>query len=243
MKFYLQWYERLPSTNSFLKERLEIERGLPSGTVVAAREQTQGRGRREREWLSSIGENLTFSILLRGRYEPIRLPSASMAASVAVAEVLEAEGLSPALKWPNDVLVDGKKIAGILSEGIPGGVIIGIGLNVNMQSAGHIDQPATSLWIETGVRREVGSFLDQLLKHLSPQIDAWTQGGFSGVRESWESRVPNIGKAVRVRDGAAVRTGILTGFGEDGELLLRNESGIVSAIWAGDLSPADHGSR
>jgi len=143
MKFYLQWYARLPSTNTFLKERLAVESKLPSGTVVAAREQTQGRGRREREWLSSSGENLTFSLLLRGKYAPRHLPSASMAAAVAIAELLEAEGLQPSLKWPNDVLVGGKKICGILSEGISGGVIIGIGLNVNMQNTDHINQPAT----------------------------------------------------------------------------------------------------
>jgi BirA family biotin operon repressor/biotin-[acetyl-CoA-carboxylase] ligase len=236
VKFYLQWYARLPSTNTFLKERLDVERDLPSGTVAAAREQTQGRGRREREWLSASGENLTFSVLLRGKYNPRHLPSASMAAAVAVAELLEKEGLKPALKWPNDVLVNGKKICGILSEGIAGGVIIGIGLNVNMQRADHIDQPATSILIETGRRRDIDELLGKLLKHLSVRLDEWTQGGFPGIRKNWESKIPNIGKSVTVRDGEAVRKGILTGFGSEGELLLRDETGAVGAIWAGDLS-------
>lgn len=236
MKFYLQWYARLPSTNSFLKERLALEKGLPSGTVAAAREQTQGRGRREREWLSASGENLTFSVLLRGKYSPRQLPSASMAAAVAVAELLKAEGLKPALKWPNDVLVNGKKICGILSEGITGGVIIGIGLNVNMQNAEHIDQPATSVLIETGKRRDIDEVLNRLLKYLSAYLDEWAQKGFSGIREKWESGILNTGKSVTVRDGSAVRTGILAGFGQDGELLLRDPSGAVGTVWAGDLS-------
>ncbi len=236
MKFYLQWYARLPSTNTFLKERLEVERDLPSGTVAAAREQTQGRGRREREWLSASGENLTFSVLLRGKYQPRNLPSASMAAAVAVAELLEKEGLRPDLKWPNDVLVNGRKICGILSEGIAGGVIIGIGLNVNMKDAGHIDQPATSILIETGKRRNVDELLEKLLKHLSVRLDAWAQGGFPEIRKNWESKIPNIGKAVTVRDGGAVRTGILAGFGSEGELLLRDGTGAVNSVWAGDLS-------
>ncbi len=235
MKFYLQWYARLPSTNTFLKERLALDGRLPSGTVVAAHEQTQGRGRREREWLSSSGENLTFSVLLRGKYNPRHLPSASMAAAVAVAEMLESEGLKPVLKWPNDVLVNGKKICGILSEGIIGGVIIGIGLNVNMQNAEHIDQPATSILMEAGKRRDVDELLGKLLKHLSVRLDEWAQGGFSNVRKSWESKIPNIGKPVAVRDGTAIRTGTLAGFGADGELLLRDENGAIRSVWAGDL--------
>ncbi len=236
MKFYLQWYARLPSTNTFLKERLVVESKLTSGTVVAAREQTQGRGRLEREWLSSSGENLTFSVLLRGKYKPSHLPSASMAAAVAVAELLEAEGLKPSLKWPNDVLVNGKKICGILSEGIANGVIIGIGLNVNMQKTDHIDQPATSILIETKKRGDVDQLLQKLLKQLSVRLDEWAQGGFSKVRKNWESKIPNIGKSVTVHDGGAGHTGVLAGFGPDGELLLRDKSGVISTIWAGDLS-------
>jgi BirA family biotin operon repressor/biotin-[acetyl-CoA-carboxylase] ligase len=236
MKFYLQWYARLPSTNTFLKERLAVESNLASGTVVAAREQTQGRGRLDREWVSSVGANLTFSILLRGKYDIRNLPSASLAAAVAVAELLEAEGLKPALKWPNDVLVSGKKICGILSEGVGGGVIIGIGLNVNMQNAEHIDQPATSVLMESGKRRDVDELLGKLLKHLSVRLDEWAQGGFPKVRKSWESKIPDIGKSVTVRDGTAVRMGILAGFGESGELLLREKSGKICPVWAGDLS-------
>jgi BirA family biotin operon repressor/biotin-[acetyl-CoA-carboxylase] ligase len=235
VKFSIQWYERLPSTNTFLKELAGLKKQLPSGTVVAAREQTQGRGRREREWLSSEGENLTFSVLLRATCEPVKLPSAAMAAALAVAELLESEGVDASLKWPNDVLVNGKKICGILSEGIPGGVIIGIGLNVNMRSADHIDQPATSVRIETGKRSNVEALLDGLLKPLSVRLDEWAQGGFSKVRKDWEANVPTLGKTVTVRDGGAVRTGILTGFGKNGELLLGDERGNVMPIWAGDV--------
>lgn len=213
-----------------------MENKLLSGTVVAAREQTQGRGRREREWLSSTGENLTFSIFLRGKFDPRHLPSVSMAAAVAVAELLESEGLKPSLKWPNDVLVNGKKICGILAEGITGGVIIGIGLNVNMRSADHIDQPATSVLMETGKRRDVDELLGKLLTHLSLRLDEWSAGGFSQIRKNWESKVSNIGRTVKVRDGGTVRTGVLAGFGNDGELLLRDEQGNISAVWAGDLS-------
>ncbi len=236
MKFNVNWYERLPSTNTFLKELVELKDQLPSGTVVAAREQTQGRGRMAREWLSSANENLTFSLLLSDKIETNKWPSATMAAAVSVAEVLEEEGVEASLKWPNDVLVNGRKICGILAERISQGLIIGIGLNVNMQSADHIDQPATSVLIETGRRANVDDLLANLLKHLSVRLDEWVLGGFSKVRKNWEAKVPNIGKTVTVRDGSAFRTGILSGFGENGELLLRDESGNLSTIWAGDLS-------
>ena len=235
MNFYLQWYDRLPSTNVFLKELFELDSQLVSGTVVAAREQTQGRGRRGREWLAGANENLTFSFLLRGNCEPRKLPAASMAAAIAVAELLEAEGIRADLKWPNDVLVNGKKICGILSEGVPGGIIVGVGLNVNMQSAGHIDQPATSTLIETGARRSVDELLAKLLPILSARLDEWAQGGFPSLRAKWSAKTPAPGTAVSVRDGDVVREGLLAGFGDDGELLLQDISGTVAPIWAGDV--------
>jgi len=236
MKFKIQWHERLPSTNTFLKERLAAGQELPSGTVVAARQQTQGRGRHNRTWLSSSGQNLTFSLLLRGNHDLRHLPSASMAAAIAVANQLEAEGLAPSLKWPNDVLVKERKICGILSEATDDGLIIGIGLNVNMQETGQIDQPATSLLIETGTARDCDDLLERLLTHLSRHLDAWAQGGFPRIRKDWESRVGNLGKPVTVRDGQESHTGILSGFGKEGELLLREDSGNIRAIWAGDLA-------
>ena len=235
MNLRLQWYDRLPSTNTFLKERFELEPQLPSGTVVATREQIRGRGRCGREWVSAANENLTFSVLVRGSAEPRSFPSAAMAAAVAVAEVLEKNGVPADLKWPNDVLVKGLKICGILSEGVPGGIIVGIGLNVNMQTAHHIDPPATSVLIETGQRHNVDDLLSKLLPILSIRLDDWLCGGFSKVRKSWEAKVPNIGKPVSVRDGDSHRRGILVGFGVDGELLLQNADGTVSPVWAGDV--------
>lgn len=236
MQFSIQWMDRLPSTNTFLKERFELEPQLAGGTVVAAREQTQGRGRRERVWISGFCENLTFSVLVKGNFEVRTFPAAAMAAAISVAELLRQEKIPAVLKWPNDVLVDGKKICGILSEGVSGGVIVGVGLNVNMQSAAHIDQPATSMLMEDGERRDVDEVLHQLLEHLGEVIALWEQGGFPRLREKWEANVPNIGKPVSVRDGDTVRFGLLAGFGEDGELLLQSEEGDPFPVWAGDLS-------
>jgi len=236
MDFYLQWFERLPSTNRFLKERLALEPGLRSGTVVAAREQTEGRGRRDRSWFSGANENLAFSVLLKGNYAPGLLPSVSMAAAIAVAELLESEGLCPVLKWPNDVLVQTRKICGILADGVPGGVVVGIGLNVNLEAVSAIDQPATSLRIETGRRHSVDAVLQKLLSALGGWMEQWRKNGFAAMRPAWESRIPGIGQPVTVRDGDSVRRGILHGFGPCGELLLTTPDNAVHAIWAGDCS-------
>jgi len=164
------------------------------------------------------------------------LPAAAMAAAISVVELLAAENVSAVLKWPNDVLVNGEKICGILSEGVPGGMIVGIGLNVNMQHADHIGQPATSMLIESGERRNIDELLEKLLPILSARLDEWAEGGFSKVRKKWEENVPTIGRMVSVRDGDTVREGLLAGFGDDGELLLQDESGTVSPVWAGDVS-------
>jgi len=243
MEFTTQWFDRLPSTNTFLKECLDRDPYLPSGTVIVAREQTQGQGRRNRCWLSAGHENLTFSFFLRTMCRPSKRPSVTMAAAVAISEMLAEEGLEVELKWPNDVQIDGKKVSGILSEGIAGGILIGIGLNINMENTAPIDQPATSLWIETGMRRRPDELLETLLKHLSHWIEKWEQGGFSSIRKNWEAKIPQLaspercrnGKNITVRDGNTERTGELVGFGENGELLLRIESGEVLPVWAGDL--------
>ncbi len=232
--FKIQWIERLSSTNTFIKERLTLSEPLPSGTVIAAREQTHGRGRYGRKWLAAVNENLTFSILLRIGSNPQKIPSIAMAAAVAVIELLDSEGVNADLKWPNDVLVNGKKICGILSERISDAIIVGIGLNVNMENTKQIDQPATSIRIETGIQRNIDDLLKRLLKHLFVWLKAWEQGGFSAIRKNWEQNIQTLGKIITVRDGNSVRTGTFRGFGPDGELLLE-QNGILITLWAGDL--------
>ena len=235
MNFTVQWHEQLDSTNTWLIGELARNPGLPSGTVIAASRQTRGRGRHQRVWISPAGENLTFSLWLKGSFEPQHLPSASMAVAVAVAQLLETCGMTPTLKWPNDVLVNGRKICGILSEGVAGGVIIGTGLNVNLSDTACIDQPATSILIETGKRHERSGLLDRLLQTMSGRLDAWSRAGFAGFRQAWETRIPSLGQPVAVCDGDTVHRGILTGFGDDGELLLRGASGTITVVWAGEI--------
>jgi len=167
-----EWVDELPSTNTELLARVRANKGLARGTVLAARTQTAGRGRQQRTWQTEPGRNLTFSFLWRGRVSEAWVPSLAQALSLGIATYIEGEGISAAIKWPNDILVSGRKISGILCERLGAGgdeaiVVAGIGLNVNMtpEEAAKIEQPATSLRIETGAERSVESTLDGLLPH------------------------------------------------------------------------------
>jgi len=238
MDFQIEWFDKLASTNATMRERFSQGKRTQSGHIIAAREQTAGRGRQDRTWLSAPDTNLCFSLFVQTDAELASVPSLTMAAALAVTEMLGARGIAAAPKWPNDVLVGDRKICGILSERVdPSGIIVGIGLNVNMstEEAEAIDRPATSMLIETGRATELTQALDALLVLLEYWIGEWEQGGFDALREAWTSRAGPIGKPLSVHDGDRKKSGTLAGFGDHGELLLKTSNGIET-IWAGDVS-------
>jgi len=240
--FDIRRCNRLDSTNSDLKRRFADNPDLPSGRIVVAREQTAGRGRLDRKWIASPGKNLCFSLFLRTDAPPLRIPSLSMAAALAVDDLLHEKGIPSTPKWPNDVLVDGRKICGILSERVERrspdrtGVVLGIGLNVDMtpEEASAIDRPATSMRIERNRIFEPDAVLNDLLPHLARQVETWDVAGFEGLRSAWTLRAGPIGRPLTVRDGSRKKTGRIAGFGPYGELLLETDGGI-EAIWSGDV--------
>ncbi len=208
------------------------------GFVVAAREQTAGRGRQDRKWISTPGQDLCFSLFVRTGTELETVPSLSMAAALAVNDLLRSTGILSAPKWPNDVLVGEKKICGILSERVePAGIVVGIGLNVNMtgEEAGAIDRPATSMLIESGKPRDIAQTLEALFQPLEYWIGEWKRGGFSNLRKTWTQQAGPVGKPLAVHDGGLKKSGALAGFGNHGELLLRTKNGIET-IWSGEVS-------
>jgi len=244
MKFlFPEWRERLTSTNTALVERLQAGEELPSGFVLAARAQTAGHGRQEREWVSRPGRDLTFSFVLQTGAGFPRLLSLPMAAALGVAAALERFGIRPQTKWPNDLLVEGRKICGILAErGDPAGtrknaVVVGIGLNVNMQvhEAAAIDRPATSMSVETGQEYAVEGVLEQVLDALPAWIESWERAGFAGLRQAWTARCGNLGERVTVGEDQAPRSGVLEGFGQAGQLLLHEDDGALREVWVGDV--------
>jgi BirA family biotin operon repressor/biotin-[acetyl-CoA-carboxylase] ligase len=241
LRFNIEWHDRLGSTNTFMRERFQAGGRIASGWVVAAREQTEGRGRQDRRWQSAPDTNLYVSLFLETGAPLIQVPSLTMAVALAITDLLAARGIGAAPKWPNDVLVDERKICGILSErvedGAKRGIIIGIGLNVNMstEEAALIDRPATSMLIESGQACSVPKVLEELLPQLEYWIGQWETGGFPSIRAHWTDKAGPIGKRLSVHDGEVRKSGILSGFGEHGELLLETDDGIET-IWSGDVS-------
>ena len=171
-----RFVERTASTQRLLGEN------DPEGAVVVADEQTEGRGRLGRQWLAPAGTSLLVSILLRPDVEPARLPELSLVAGRACAEaIVETAGLETEGKFPNDVLVAGRKVAGILAEASEGRVVLGVGVNVS-QALGQLPPdartPATSLLLETGREIDRTELLVALLDHLERRYDEWLGAGY-----------------------------------------------------------------
>jgi BirA family biotin operon repressor/biotin-[acetyl-CoA-carboxylase] ligase len=222
--------------------RQEALNGAPEGTVVIADEQTAARGRLKRTWLSPRG-NIALSVVLYPDRE--HLHSVIMAASLAVAHSIEmVTGLRPQLKWPNDILLGGKKVCGILVETSVQSdrvdyAIIGIGINVNLNPA---DFPEI-LPVATGLSRELGREVSrlELVRCLLREMEQlYLSARISNtVYEEWSKRLVTLGKAVRVTSGETTLEGTAESVGPDGSLLLRLPDGTPEWILAGDVTLRD----
>ena len=231
------YYPSLTSTNDVARQ--EAQRGAAEGTVVVADEQTAGRGRLKRAWLSPVG-SIALSVFLRP--DVVQLPSLMMLASLAVVRSLEAvTGLKAQIKWPNDVLINGRKVCGILIESDVRGdtvnyVIVGIGVNVNLRVADfpEISPIATSLSGELG--REVSrlSVIRRLLVEMEKLYSGLSAGG--SLYEEWRSRLVTLGKRVRAATGDTVYEGIAESVDRDGSLRLRGPDGSLTRIVVGDVT-------
>jgi BirA family transcriptional regulator, biotin operon repressor / biotin---[acetyl-CoA-carboxylase] ligase len=172
-----RYLESTPSTQLLLPPE------APEGAVAAASEQTEGRGRLGRRWLAPAGTSLLCSVQLRPEIPGERLPELTGVAARACAEAIEAvTGLAPELKFPNDLLLGGRKVAGVLAEAREGRVVLGIGINVNVSDDDlptDVDLPATSLLVESGRETDRAELLVELLDRLERGYDAW----ISGARE------------------------------------------------------------
>ena len=169
-----QPYELVGSTPS---TQLLLAPDAPEGALVVAEEQTAGRGRLGRSWFAPAGTSLLCSLQLRPDTPTERLPELTGVAARACADAIAAlTGLEPALKFPNDVLVGGRKVAGILAEARDGRVVLGVGINVNLpvdELPEDVDRPATSLLVETGRELDRAELLAELLERLERRYDAW----------------------------------------------------------------------
>ena len=235
------YYPRLTSTMEVAKR--EAKRGAVEGTVIVADEQTAGKGRIKRIWLSPRG-NIALSIILHP--DLVYLPALVMLASLAVVYSIETvTGLKLQLKWPNDVLINGKKVCGILiGSDVRGNrvdcAIIGIGINVNLRLAdfSELSPIATSLADELG--REV-SRLD-IIRHLLVEVERLYLALLSGesLYEPWRDRLVTLGRMVQVGWGKNRYEGIAESVARDGSLRLRRPDGSLTTVVAGDVTLRDH---
>jgi BirA family transcriptional regulator, biotin operon repressor / biotin---[acetyl-CoA-carboxylase] ligase len=214
--------------------------GAADGTVVVADSQTAGRGRRGRTWVDEPGASLLTSIVLRPHLDPARLPGLSLAAGVAVAEALtRAAGLTARLKWPNDVLVGNRKIAGVLLESRligsrsgPVTAILGIGVNLAQRMfPAELAQRATSVWLVSGRLVDRDVLLAALLDALADWRRRLEHRGFAPVRARWRELSDTLGRTVTV-DGVS---GVAVDIDADGALVVNDAEGRRHRVVAGDV--------
>jgi len=233
--------EEIDSTNTYLMDR--ENKNNTDGTVILAEKQTEGRGRKNRVWYSAKEQNLNFSILLTSKkYFGKNLNLINLASSLAVSQAIEnLYQLNAELKWPNDVLIKGKKVCGILLEASSQGskidkVVIGIGLNVNQSMfQGEFNLPPTSIKIEANENIERERLLAEVLNNFEELLEKSISKPSEVLRE-WKSRCRMIGEKISITENDETKYGIFDDIDENGFLLLKSRNNQIEKIHLGDVS-------
>jgi BirA family biotin operon repressor/biotin-[acetyl-CoA-carboxylase] ligase len=236
----LHCFGEVGSTNDVA--RVLAEEGAGHGEVVIAERQTAGRGRRGRVWTSPPGRNLYLSAVLRPELPPQRVPEITLVASVAVCDAVRQAGVEAGIKWPNDLLASGRKLAGVLTEMAAepdqvSWVVLGIGVNLNTRPEDfppEMRAEATSVAIERGQPAPRALFTAALLKALEEWLDRHADGGFGPVREAWRARSVTLGREVRVSTEGRDVAGVAEDIDETGALLIRSGKRLERVL-SGDV--------
>ena len=218
--------------------------GAAEGLCIVAGEQTAGRGRRQRQWLSPPGAGLYFSIILRPQFEQGIWPLLTLMAAVAVHEALLAEyHLDTDIKWPNDILFDEKKLCGILAETVDTSagtaVVVGIGINLTQNAfPPELETIATSVAAATSTQPELANVLEALVLALTKHYKVLNQaGGNEQILRSWCARSSYCqDRLVRVTEGNETLLGTTRGLERDGALRVETDNGEIKVLRAGDVS-------
>ncbi len=238
----LVYGDRIDSTNERALELLD--RGFPEGTLVVAEEQTQGRGRRGRTWASPARLGIYATLLLRPALEAARVPLIAFAASVGLARALEeAAGTKVEIKWPNDLVLHGRKLAGLLAEARTyeerPAVVVGLGINVNMAREDLPEEfrdQATSLLLATGRKWDRSLLLERLLERWEEEHFRLLRDGGSEILLRWKERSwLREGTLVRAELGDEVLRGIFRGLEPGGEMRLEVEEGAIRQLAFGEV--------
>lgn len=235
------YQETVNSTNLVAKE--VAEKGFVEGTVAVSEMQTGGKGRLGRTWYAPFGTGIWMSMIVKPEIIPMDAPKITLLTAVSVAQAVRQEtGIKPGIKWPNDLLINGKKICGILTEMKADMdrihyVIIGIGINVNEeQFPADIRETATSLKLETGKAINRAGLAAVVLNKWEENYQDFLQGGFSRIKPRWKEYTVNLGADVTVNTLQGVIQGRAVDIDDEGMLLVEDSEGIMHKIVAGDVS-------
>jgi BirA family transcriptional regulator, biotin operon repressor / biotin---[acetyl-CoA-carboxylase] ligase len=241
----IEWHQEIDSTQRRAREL--GQEGAAEGTVVIAEAQTAGRGRLGRTWHSPPGRNVYASILLRPDITPTVVPQLALVVGLGVAGAIETLGLAPKLKWPNDVLLDGRKTVGILTEmeaelDRVRLVIVGIGVNVNLDRGDlppYLRDTATSLKITAGRPIDRVGYMAELLTSVERAYGRFVHEGFAGLKADFDARDALRGRRVTREVGGAPVEGVADGVDDDGALRLVADGGAVQRVVAGEVAIAE----
>lgn len=238
----LQYLKETDSTNNDAKRCME--EGGEHGTLIVAERQTAGRGRRGRFWESPEGTAIYMTIGMKPEFAPDKASMLTLVMALSVAEAIEEQsGLEADIKWPNDVVVNKRKVCGILTEMILEAeyircVVTGVGINVNQPSMPEeIAQTATSLFIEKGDKVSRAALIESVMRHFENNYDCFISSlDLSELKEAYEAKLANKDQLVRVLDPKGEYEGIARGIRCTGELIVELPDGIVREVYAGEVS-------
>lgn len=222
-----------------------VRDGAADGTVVIAEEQTAGRGRMLRPWESTAGKGVWMTVILKPDIPPHQAPQFTLVAAVSIVNAMKAlyPELEPEIKWPNDILLNGRKCTGILTEMVAEAdriqaLLIGIGINVNQKIEDfpqELHTIATSISAELGREVDRAEFVAKVLYYLESYGDQYVKNGFSPIKALWEKASATIGRHVRATTLREVIEGVAVGITEAGVLEIKTASGEVKGVYSADI--------
>ncbi|WP_404452828.1 biotin--[acetyl-CoA-carboxylase] ligase [Virgibacillus necropolis] len=231
------------TSTQHLAHKLASE-NAPHGTVVIADEQTEGKGRMNRSWYSSKNKGIWMSIILRPEILPYLAPQLTLLTATVIADVFDKQlGVTPQIKWPNDLLINQQKAAGILTEMQAEQdqiqyIVIGIGINVNHSIHDipeELSEKATSLHIASNQERSIKDLIQQILQSIEPAYDHYIMNGFSDAKKKWESYGFKIGQEIKINTMKKSWIARFNGIASDGALLIENDDGQIQKMYSAEI--------
>lgn len=239
--------ETVPSTQLIAHEA--ARNNAPHGTIVIADEQKEGRGRMNRHWHSAKDQGLWFSIILRPEIQPHLAPQLTLLTGTVLADALRMHTQTePMIKWPNDILINEKKCAGILTEMQAEQdqiqyVIIGIGLNVNQKEQelnNTIEKQATSLQVETGKYWSMKALFQMIITSFEKAYESYMENGFQEVKRKWENYGFKLGQTIQIKTRDKSREALFQGITDDGALLIEEMDGEHTTLYSAEIEWFEH---